>query len=95
MIKIISRLSLVSFLYLFGIYIISCIWGLPPYYRGFIIGFPAIYYQFEIGHHEVICGYTNIFNFLCNAVIITGIYYALRCFAKVFKKNRINEDKAL
>ena len=91
MIRTIIRLFLITFLYLLIVFLLSSIWGLPPYYRGFIIGFPAIYYQFEIGDHEVICGYTNIFNFLYNAVIIVCVYYVV----KYFTNHRLSKSKDL
>ena len=86
MIKNFIVFSLITLLYLFIIFISSCIWGLPPYHRGFIIGFPAIYYQFNIEYNEVIWGYTNVFNLLYNVLIISAIYSIVKYF--INKKHR-------
>jgi hypothetical protein len=44
--------------------------GLPPFNKGFVIGFPTIYYQFDISVNESQHGFMGLENLAINIVII-------------------------
>ncbi len=72
---------LVGVVYLIVTMIYSYFFGLPPFYDGITIGFPAIYYKFYISETDFQHGTIGI-NLFYNFFIILGLYLLFMVFNK-------------
>jgi hypothetical protein len=71
--KKILLIIIIAVIYFIVIYFYSMLFGLPPFNRGIIIGYPAIYYEFYIDSYKQ-HGFKNILNLILNLIIIVSIY---------------------
>jgi hypothetical protein len=74
---------IIGLIYFLLIYIISIMIGLPPFNNGYIIGFPAIYYSFDVNPSESQHGFTGFSNILINLILVLFISYI---YTKIKKK---------
>lgn len=81
---------IIGIIYFFLTFLYSSLYGLPPFNRGIVIGYPAIYYQFYISESEKQFGFTGIFNLFINLLIIIIIVAILKILNK--KKSDFKPD---
>ena len=82
-------LSIISIavIYIAVIYFYSMFFGLPPFNRGIIIGYPAIYYEFNVsGDPSAQHGFMKISNLAFNIIIILFIYGICNYILKGYRK---------
>lgn len=82
--KFIKSTVIIGLSYLIIIFIISIKIGLPPFNKGYVIGFPTMYYSFEISPNENQHGFMGLISVSINLVIILFISFIYT----IFKNNR-------
>ena len=61
---------IIGLIYIVLSFLLSITIGLPPFNQGFVIGFPSIYYKFDVNPTESQHGFMGIKNVLINISII-------------------------
>lgn len=61
---------IIGLIYLVIIFILSITIGLPPFNKGFVIGYPAMYYNFAISINKSQHGFMGLINIFINIVVI-------------------------
>jgi len=77
----------VGIVYLSVIYLISINIGLPPFRKGFIIGYPTMYYQFDMSDGTTQHGRTSFLNVIYNFIIVSSVAFILY---KIKSRNNSN-----
>lgn len=85
--KSLFTVIIIAIVYFFATVLYSLLFGLPPFNTGFIVGYPAIYYQFNIAETETQSGFMGGINLITNVLIILIIFFII----KIIKKNRVNK----
>jgi len=85
--KSLFTVILIAIVYFSGTVLYSLLFGLPPFNTGFVVGYPAIYYQFNIAESERQCGFMGSINLVTNVLIILIIFFII----KIIKKKRVNK----
>lgn len=88
--KQVRTFAIIGTIYLFAVYTYSYFFGLPPFNRGVILGYPAIYYEFYIGCGEYQWGFTNVLNLLCNIGIVLFLHFCYVYMKKLYFSYRNN-----
>ena len=77
---------IVTLIYLSFTIVYSVLYGLPPFNYGLVIGFPAMYYQFETDN-GLQHGTTNVlFNLIINLIISLIIFIIIKIIIRLWKK---------
>lgn len=74
----------IGVIYLLSTFVYSYFLGLPPFNHGFVIGFPAMYYQFNVSQNDIQYGFIGK-NIFFNMIIILGIYLFVLLCRKVLR----------
>lgn len=90
-IKNISQFILIAILYFSATILYSILVGLPPFNNGIVVGYPAIYYQFNVSETETQWGFIGNLNLVTNFLIIAIFYYIL----KIIKKNKLKKSNPI
>lgn len=85
--KSLFTVILIAIVYFSGTVLYSLLFGLPPFNTGFVVGYPAIYYQFNIAESEIQSGFMGGINLVTNVLIILILFFIL----KIIKKKRVNK----
>lgn len=78
---------IIALLYFLATFLYSLLFGLPPFNTGIVVGYPAIFYQFDIAESEKQCGFMGGINLVTNVLIILILFFIL----KIIKKQRVNK----
>lgn len=78
-------------IYLTSTFLHSIFFGLSPFNNGQVIGYPPIYYQFQISETEKQFGFMKIENFLINLVIIFMLTLIYKMIQKQISNRKPNE----
>lgn len=85
--KSLFTVIIIAIVYLLATVLYSLLFGLPPFNTGFVVGYPAIYYQFNIAETEIQSGFMGGINLVTNVLIVLIIFFIL----KIIKKKRVNK----
>ncbi|KIO52115.1 hypothetical protein [Flavobacterium hibernum] len=85
--KSLFTVIIIAIVYFLATALYSLLFGLPPFNTGFVVGYPAIYYQFDISGTETQSGFMGGINLVTNVLIVLIIFFIL----KIIKKKRVNK----
>jgi hypothetical protein len=73
--RFVKHTIIIGLIYLLIVFIISITIGLPPFNKGFVIGYPAMYYNFGISINENQHGFMGLMNVFINIAIICSLSF--------------------
>jgi len=82
MLKSLFTLIIITILYFFATFLYSLVFGIPPFNNGIVVGYPALYYQFNISKTETQSGFIGNFNLLANVFIILIFFFIVKIVKK-------------
>lgn len=73
--RFVKHTIIIGLIYLLIVFIISITIGLPPFNKGFVIGYPAMYYNFGISINENQHGFMGLMSVFINIAIICSLSF--------------------